>query len=87
MQEFELIAVALLVVVVILAIAMTGASYTRRHRQVAVGLIIGLVAAVLVLAPREDIWPDQFQDQAQFVLILGVSGVLAILGLRRRRTH
>lgn len=85
MQEFALLIAAIVAVALIVVLSVAGPSLLRLPRQIAIGLIVGLLAAVLVLAPREDILPDQFQDVAQIVLIVAVTGAILLLGLRRRR--
>ena len=90
MQAFELvlIAAAILVVSAVLAADYRHRSGTDRHLpKLMLGIVPGLVGAVLILAPRVDLIPDQNENDAWIVaaiLITAVAAVGTVYRLARR---
>lgn len=82
--------VALLVVVsisLVLIVLELSPGVDRRRTRVLVGLVPGALGAFVVLAERIDLVPDDLERQAFPLVILAVSGAIAvitILSLARR---
>lgn len=85
-QKFELIA-ATIVGLLALAVIAAGRLPERFPRQVLMGVVVGIGAALVTLAPREDIWPDDTQGLIELLLVLAISGALVALGARRARAR
>jgi hypothetical protein len=83
MQQVEL-AVAAIVVGLLLAVVLAPRWSGNRRDQLTIGLVVGVAAAGLVIVPRVDVVPDEFQDAAQVAALVVVSGLLLVLGIGRR---
>jgi hypothetical protein len=80
MQRFELVALVVLVLVPALAVLVGrhGAS-AGPARKLMLAVVIGLVAAFVVLSQEVDVLPDQVQGVAEVALIVTVSVFLVAI--------
>ena len=83
MQQMEIAAIIVLVlgavVVVLLANRRRGAGSETPVTRLIVGCVLGLLGAVVILAPSLDIVPDGWQTPIEPFLIVGVT-LLLLLG-------
>lgn len=86
MQDLELYGLVAVVVLGLSALAVRwlGAEQLRSPRlQVMLGIVPGLLGALLILVPKIDVVPDPLEGA---VLLLPVLVVVALLAWRRRRS-
>lgn len=83
MQQLEIAAIVILVVgavvTVVLALARRGGSDDAPLTRLIVGSVLGMLGAVVVLAPVLDVVPDSWQGPIEPILIGGVT-LLLLLG-------
>ena len=83
MQQMEIAAIIVLVlgavVVILLANRRRGAGSEAPVTRLIVGCVLGLLGAVVILAPSLDVVPDGWQTPIEPFLIVGVT-LLLVLG-------
>lgn len=88
MANLEIVALLIVVsTVLILVVLHLAPGAARRRTRVLVGLVPGVLGAFVVLAERVDLVPDDIETRALPLVVLAVSGVIAvitILNLARR---
>ena len=87
MQQLEIAAIVILVIGVIVAIspvlARQSARVQRRLTPLIIGSVLGLLGALVVLAPGFDVVPDAWQGALEPILIGAVTVVLVLGSLYR----
>jgi hypothetical protein len=84
----ELAILAIAVIAALIAIvARLNPGAPRRRSRALVGLIPGILGAFLVLTLNLDLVPDDLESGAIPLIVLAISGAIALITLRRFVSH
>jgi hypothetical protein len=84
--EFAILAVAVIGTLIAIVVRLTPGAARRRTRAL-VGLIPGALGALLVLTLNVDLIPDELETRALPLIVLAISGAIAIITIRRFVSH
>ena len=84
--EFAILAVAVVSALLAVIARLTPGAPRRRTRAL-VGFIPGALGAFLVLTLNADLVPDELESRALPLIILAISGAIAVITLRRFVRH
>jgi hypothetical protein len=84
--ELAILAVAVIAALIAI-IARLNPGAPRRRSRALVGLIPGTLGAFLVLTLNVDLVPDELESRALPLVVLVISGAIAVITLRRFVSH
>jgi hypothetical protein len=84
--ELAILAAVIIGVLIVIVTRLTPGAPQRRTRAL-VGLIPGALGALFVLTQNVDLVPDELETQALPLVILAVSGAIAVITIRGLARH